>query len=336
MNHYMNVRSIAYLKNQLIKSVEHSNTDSLSQIQPKTTSSGRPIRLGLLFFNPSLRTRLSTQIAASELGIEATVIDTTSQGWPLEFETGSIMNAGTSEHIKEAVSVLDEYFDILAVRSFENAKDDAEIANSHSASRDKNGKTSIVQLIKNYSKRPFVNMESSKQHPLQGLADIITILENQKTAKPKIVLTWTPHVTNLPTAVPRSFTEFCKEFGYDLEVACPKGFEFSVSSDYQVTFNHDQNSALEGADFVYAKSWMPSATNLESKDPKFSNWTIDEQKMGLTKDAYFMHCLPIRRNVVATDNVLDSPKCLVTAQAKNRITAAKIVLSQISKGLNHV
>lgn len=275
----------------------------------------------LLFFNPSLRTRLSMQKAAFNLGIESFIFNLNSEGWQIEFGDGTVMDGNTSEHIIEAAGVISSYFDAIGIRAFaslDNKQDDYQ-------------EKMLNQFIKHCS-IPVVNMESATAHPLQSFADMITIEEYKTVAKPKVVLSWAPHPKALPQAVANSFLHWGNTMDYDLVVTHPKGYELDPAIVGSAQVEYDQNKAFEGADFIYAKNW--AVFNDESYGKVMSrdeSWTIDAEKMALTNNAKFMHCLPIRRNVIATDAVLDSDNSIVIAQANHRITSAQYVLQQLLK-----
>ncbi|MGB3799218.1 MAG: N-acetylornithine carbamoyltransferase [Lewinella sp.] len=269
-----------------------------------------------LFFNPSLRTRLSTEKAGRTLGFEVITMDMAG-GWKLEFEDGVVMNLDRAEHVKEAAGVLSQYCDILAVRSFPGLED-----------RDADYEDRIINAFRKYATVPVISLESGTRHPLQSLADCITIAEHRKVARPKVVLTWAPHPRQLPQAVPNSFAEWMTAWGeVDLVVANPEGFDLAPEFTDGVEVSHDQSEALRGADFVYAKNW--SAYEPYGATTDRTDWLVDDAKMGLTNDAYFMHCLPVRRNVVVSDGVLDSPRSLVLQQANNRTWSAAAVLEAL-------
>ena len=278
---------------------------------------GQNKSLGMLFFNPSLRTRLSTQKAAHNLGLKTMVMNFNDEGWKLEFEDGVEMSASSSEHIKEAAAVISQYCDMVAIRAFASLNDK---------------KTDESELVLNnfvrYSSVPIINMESATAHPLQALADAITIKEHKKSDRPKVVLTWAPHPKPLPHAVANSFIKMVKKISADFVIARPKGYSLNSKIENQVRSTSDQKEALKNADFVYAKNWC-SYENYGKILKSDSEWMITSEKMNLTNNAKFMHCLPIRRNVVATDNVLDSPNSLVIEQAKNRIYASQLILKKL-------
>ena len=283
----------------------------------KFNSLGQNKSLGMLFFNPSLRTRLSTQKAAHNLGLKTMIMNFNDEGWKLEFEDGVEMSASSSEHIKEAAAVISQYCDMVAIRAFASLNDK---------------KTDESELILNnfvrYSSVPIINMESATAHPLQALADAITIKENKTSDRPKVVLTWAPHPKPLPHAVANSFIKMVKKINADFVIARPEGYRLNSKIENQVRSTSDQKEAFENADFVYAKNWC-SYENYGKILKSDSEWMITSEKMNLTNNAKFMHCLPIRRNVVATDNVLDGPNSLVINQAQNRIYASQLILKKL-------
>ena len=278
---------------------------------------GQNKSLGMLFFNPSLRTRLSTQKAAHNLGLKTMIMNFNDEGWKLEFEDGVEMSASSSEHIKEAAAVISQYCDMVAIRAFASLNDK---------------KTDESELVLNnfvrYSSVPIINMESATAHPLQALADAITIKENKTSDRPKVVLTWAPHPKPLPHAVANSFIKMVKKINADFVIARPEGYSLNSKIENQIRSTSDQKEAFENADFVYAKNWC-SYENYGKILKSDSEWMITSEKMNLTNNAKFMHCLPIRRNVVATDNVLDGPNSLVINQAQNRIYASQLILKKL-------
>lgn len=276
---------------------------------------GKNKTLGMIFFNPSLRTRLSTQKAALNLGMSVIVMNINQEGWQIEFEDGAVMNGDKQEHIKEAVAVVSQYCDVLGVRTFANLTD-----------REKDYKEEVLHKFVQYSSVPIISLESATKHPLQSLADLLLIEEHKTVAKPKVVLTWAPHPRALPQAVPNSFVEWTKRANVELTVACPEGYALEDGLMEGVNITHDQNAAFEGADFVYAKNWSSyhDYGKILSQD---TAWTVTQEKMELTNKAKFMHCLPIRRNVIATDAVIDNSK--VIELAGNRVFAAQAVLKRI-------
>lgn len=272
----------------------------------------------LLFFNSSLRTRLSTEIAAQNLGMKVITMDM-SQSWKWELEEGTAMRFDTVEHIKDAAKVISAFADIIGIRAFPTLKD-----------KEADYQDNLLKKFMQYTEVPVVNMESAIRHPLQSLTDMMTIKEFQKTEKPKVVLTWAPHPKALPQAVSNSFLEWAAETGHEVTITHPKGYELSNEFTEGHTIEYDQKRAFAGADFIYAKNWSSFSQYGKILD-KSEKWRIDEQLMSLTDDAKFMHCMPIRRNVVATDAVLDSPNSLLYKQAKNRLHAAEYVINKLLK-----
>ncbi len=275
-------------------------------------------RVGCIFLNPSLRTRVSTQIAAQQLGMEAIVLNMDKEGWALEMQEGAIMNKGTVEHIKDAAGVLGSYFDILALRAFPSLTQKEEDVTDFV----------LHQFIK-YSGIPVVSLESAIRHPLQSLADQLTIQELSKGNKrPKVVLTWAPHIKAIPHAVANSFAEWTLGMGHNLTICHPEGYELDAEFTQGARITHDQSDALQGADFVYVKNW--SAFNDYGKilctDER---WMLTEAHLKHAPEAKVMHCLPVRRNVELSDEILDGSRSLVQQQAFNRIFAAQAVLSKL-------
>lgn len=277
---------------------------------------GKNRTIAMLFFNPSLRTRLSTQKAALNLGMNVMVMNFTGEGWSLEYGDGTIMDQGNSEHVKEAAQVVSQYCDVLAIRAFaklENKKDDYS--------------EKVLKSFIKHASVPIVNMESATAHPLQALADAITIEEYKQKDKPKVVLSWAPHPKALPQAVANSFVKMMQRMDADFVITHPVGFELASQITNKVPIDYNQQNALKDADFVYVKNW--SSYQDYGKTNNDTSWTITEQKMELTNQAKFMHCLPVRRNVVVEDNVLDSDNSIVIQQADNRTYAAQLVLKKI-------
>lgn len=281
---------------------------------------GRDKRLGLLFLNPSMRTRISTQIAAANLGMEAIVFNVGQEGWTLEFEDEAIMSGSTVEHVKDAAPVLGEYFDILGVRTFptlNNKEDDySEL---------------FIRQFQKYSGVPIVSLESATLHPLQSLTDIITITETFKESKrmPKIVLTWAPHVKALPQCVANSFSQWINAWGHaEFVIAHPEDYDLDPAFTKGAAITHDQDYALQDADFVYVKNWSTynDYGRIYCNDP---SWMLTTEKLNRTNHAKVMHCLPVRRNVELSDDVLDGFSSVVTLQASNRVWAAQAVLSEL-------
>jgi len=278
---------------------------------------GKGKTMGLLFFNPSLRTRLSTHKAALNLGMSVMTMDMDKHGWKLEFEDGAVMNATTAEHIREGAAVISQYCDVIGIRTFPTLTD-----------RDRDYNEHILSQFIQYSTVPIVSLESATRHPLQSLTDLITIREHQKTERPKVVLSWAPHPKALPQAVANSFVEWMIAADMDLTITHPKGYELSTEFTQNVSIEYEQKKAFEGADFIYTKNW--SSYNYYGKIfAQKQNWMITPDKMAVTNEAYFMHCLPVRRNVVVADAVIDSEQSLVIQQANNRTYAAQAVLQNM-------
>ncbi len=287
------------------------------------TELGRNRTLLMLFFNSSLRTRLSTQKAAMNLGMNVMVLDVNQGAWKLETERGVVMDGDRPEHLLEAIPVMGCYCDVIGIRSF---------ARFESKEEDY-GERILEQFIR-YSGRPVFSMEAATRHPLQSFADLITIEEHKRTERPKVVLTWAPHPKALPQAVPNSFAEWMNAADYDLVITHPEGYELDPQFVGRARVEYDQRRAFEGADFIYAKNWAayrdPHYGEVLSKDRA---WTVDAEKMALTNDAYFMHCLPVRRNMIVTDEVIEGPRSLVIPEAANREIAAQVVLGRLLEGL---
>ncbi len=283
----------------------------------KNKKLGKNKTLGMLFFNSSLRTRLSTQKAALNLGMNVMVMNFTSEGWTLEFEDGAVMNSGTSEHIKEAAAVVSQYCDIIAIRAFAGLVD-----------KDKDNAEIVLSGFLKYATVPVVNMESATGHPLQSLADAITMPEHKTKHRPKVVLTWAPHPKALPQAVANSFVQMMQLQDADFVITHPEGYELNPEITKDSKIEYDQDKAFENADFIYAKNWSnyKEYGQITNSDP---NWTVTADKMKLTNNAKFMHCLPVRRNVIVTDEVIDSENSIVIEQANNRTYAAQLVLQKI-------
>jgi N-succinyl-L-ornithine transcarbamylase len=277
---------------------------------------GKNKTLALLFFNPSLRTRLSTEKAAFNLGMRLMTLNP-GESWKIEFEDGAVMNADRAEHIREAAAVISKYADIIGVRTFPSLTD-----------RDRDYADFILQKFIEHAQVPVISLESAIRHPLQSLTDWITIEEYKHTERPKVVLTWVPHPKALPQAVPNSFLEWMQCANVDLVLTHPEGYELAPAFTTKVKVEYDQRKAFEGADFIYAKNWSSYEKygQVLSQD---TAWMITADKMELTNDGKFMHCLPVRRNVVVEDAVIDGPQSLVIEQANNRTFAAQAVLKSI-------
>ena len=283
---------------------------------------GKHKAMGLFFMNPSLRTRLSTQRAAMNLGLNTMTMDLTKDTWKLETKLGVTMDGEAAEHAKEAIAVMGQYCDLIGVRSFPQLKDQTE-----------DYAEEVLGLFKQYAGVPVVSLESATLHPLQSLADLMTIEEYKRKPRPKVVLTWAAHPKALPQAVPNSFARWLGSADVELVITHPEGYELAPQFTQNATIEYDQNKALTGADFVYAKNWASYLHygKILSHD---RTWQITQQKMQLTDNAYFMHCLPVRRNVIVSDQVLDSPQSIVIEQARNRLFAAQAVLKTLLESAN--
>ena len=312
MTHYTSVNDIDNINSWI------NEAKQLKENPLKYADLGKNKTLGLLFFNSSLRTRLSTQKAALNLGMDPIVMNVSGDAWGIEFGDGTVMNGNTAEHIKEAAAVVSQYCDIIAVRAFPTLID-----------KDKDESEHVLAAFKKYASVPIVNMESATGHPLQALTDAITISEHTKKTKPKVVLSWAPHVKALPHAVANSFVQVMQKMDVDFVITHPEGYNLNseITKNTPVTYN--QEDAFANADFVYVKNW--SSYNDYGKVLSTSqDWMITKQKLG---EAKFMHCLPVRRNVIVEDAVLDSDNSLVIQQANNRTYAAQLVLKKILKDL---
>lgn len=284
---------------------------------------GKNKTLLMIFFNSSLRTRLSTQKAAMNLGMNVMVLDVNQGAWKLETEYGVVMDGDKAEHLLEAIPVMGSYCDIIGVRSFAGLKDKAADYEERV----------IEQFIK-YSGRPVFSMEAATRHPLQSFADLITIEEFKTVERPKVVLTWAPHPNPLPQAVGNSFAEWMNATDYDFVITHPHGYELDEKFVGNARVEYDQLKAFEGADFIYAKNWSayadPNYGKVLSRD---RSWTVDAAKMAVTNNAYFMHCLPVRRNMIVADEVIDSERSIVIPEAANREISAQTVIKRLLEGL---
>ena len=273
----------------------------------------------MIFFNSSLRTRLSTQKAAMNLGMNVMVLDVNQGAWKLETERGVVMDGDKAEHLLEAIPVMGSYCDIIGVRSFAGLKD-----------RKEDYEERVIEQFIKYSGRPVFSMEAATRHPLQSFADMITIEEHKRTQRPKVVLTWAPHPKALPQAVANSFAEWVLKSDYELVITHPKGYELDDKYTRGATIEYDQRKAFEGADFIYAKNWSAyKGDNYGKVLCEDRDWTVDAEKMALTNNAYFMHCLPVRRNMIVTDEVIESEASLVIPEAANREISAQVVLKRM-------
>ena len=280
---------------------------------------GRNKTLGLIFYNSSLRTRISSQKAAYNLGMDVIVLNIGSDGWKLESKDGVVMDQGTAEHIKEAAAVISEYVDVIGIRCFASLKD-CTVDYSEE----------VLQNFIKHATVPIVNLESSTLHPLQSFADLITIETNKTKPRPKVVLTWAPHPSALPQAVANSFIEWMKEADVELVVTHPKGYELAPEFSGGIATEYDQKKAFEGADFIYAKNWSSYTEYGQILNSDLS-WCVNSDKMLVTDNAKFMHCLPVRRNVVVSDEVIDSENSIVIEQAGNRVVSIQTILEEFLK-----
>lgn len=317
MRNFTNVHDIGDLRTAVAEALEvKTNRFGYKNLGENKT-------LLMLFFNSSLRTRLSTQKAAMNLGMNVMVLDVNQGAWKLETERGVIMDGDKPEHLLEAIPVMGCYCDVIGVRSFarfESKADDYE--------------EKIINQFIRYSGCPVFSMEAATRHPLQSFADLITIEEYKTVERPKVVMTWAPHPKALPQAVPNSFAEWMNAAGYDFVITHPHGYELAPEFVGNAKVEYDQDKALEGADFVYAKNWSaymdPNYGKVINTD---RSWTVTAEKMALTNNAYFMHCLPVRRNMIVSDDVIEGPRSLVIPEAANREISAQVVLKRILEGL---
>ena len=321
MRYFSNVKDLGDLR-QALQEAKKIKNDRF-----KYVALGKNKTLLMVFFNSSLRTRLSTQKAAMNLGMNVIVLDVNQGAWKLETARGVVMDGDKSEHLLEAIPVMGCYCDIIGVRSFAGLKD-----------RDYDYAETVFNQFVQYSGRPVFAMETATVHPLQAFADLITIDEYKEVKRPKVVLTWAPHPKALPQAVPNSFAEWMNAADVDFVVTHPQGYELDPQFVGNAVVEYDQKKALEGADFVYAKNWScPGVTNpadygkVLSKD---MNWTIDTEHMSWTNNAHFMHCLPVRRNMIVSDDVIESPRSIVIPEAANREISATVVIKRMLESLN--
>ena len=313
MKHFTSVHDVTNLDQLVSKAM----TFKENTIQPNLAAGKK---VGLIFFNPSLRTRLSAQIAAQNLGAEAIVLDIGKDGWSLEFKSSVRMDGNKAEHIKEAAGVLGKYFDLLGIRTFPELVD-----------RTADYTETLLSTFLKYAGVPVVSLESGTRHPLQSLADIMTIKQHWKEIKkPKVVLTWAPHVKALPQAVPNSFVEWMIAADVDFSIANPEAYDLATDFRKEVPVYHDQIEALQNADFVYVKNWSSYEQygQIVSQD---NSWTFSNEHLAMTNNAKVMHCLPVRRGLVIKDEVLDGPNSIHLEQAENRIYATQAVFNELLK-----
>ena len=317
MRNFLTVNDIGDLKGAVKEALE------IKADRYKYCELGKNKTLMMVFFNSSLRTRLSTQKAALNLGMNVIVLDINQGAWKLETERGVIMDGDKPEHILEAIPVMGSYCDVIGVRSFARFENKADDYNE----------VILNQFIK-YSGRPVFSMEAATRHPLQSFADLITIEEHKTKERPKVVLTWAPHPKALPQAVPNSFAEWMNAADYDFVITHPKGYELDPQFVGNARVEYDQMKAFEGADFIYAKNWAAyTGDNYGKVLCTDRSWTVSDRQMAVTNNAHFMHCLPVRRNMIVTDDVRESPRSLVIPEAANREISATVVLKRIIENL---
>ncbi|MCR5574534.1 MAG: acetylornithine carbamoyltransferase [Bacteroidaceae bacterium] len=320
MRYFSRVKDLGDLQ-QALQEAEEIKNDRYKYVEL-----GKNKTLLMVFFNSSLRTRLSTQKAAMNLGMNVIVLDVNQGAWKLETERGVVMDGDKSEHLLEAIPVMGCYCDIIGVRSFAGLSD-----------RDYDYAETVFNQFVQYSGRPVFAMETATVHPLQAFADLITIEEHKEVKRPKVVMTWAPHPKALPQAVPNSFAEWMNAADVDFVITHPQGYELDPEFVGNAVVEYDQQKALEGADFVYAKNWScPGVTNLADYGKVLSkdmSWTVDTEHMSWTNNAHFMHCLPVRRNMIVTDDVIENPRSLVIPEAANREISATVVLKRILQSI---
>jgi N-succinyl-L-ornithine transcarbamylase len=317
MRNFTSVKDIGNIQEALLKAKAVKENPFSNQALGKNKTAL------LIFFNSSLRTRLSTQKAALNLGMNVIVLDVNQGAWKLETEAGVIMDGDKPEHMLEAIPVMGAYCDVIGVRSFAQFE----------SKEDDYNETVLSQFIR-YAGKPVFSMEAATRHPLQSFADLITIEAYKQKAQPKVVLTWAPHPKALPQAVPNSFAEWMNATDYEFVITHPEGYELHEDFVGNAIVEYDKVKAYKDADFIYAKNWSAFA------DPNYGkvlstdrDWTVDAKKMSLTNNAYFMHCLPVRRNMIVTDEVIESAQSIVVPQATNRVVSAQVVLSEILQSL---
>ena len=320
MKTFFNVEDLGNLNDALAEAKEIKNNRFGYQ------ELGKNKTLLMIFFNNSLRTRLSTQKAAMNLGMNVIVLDVNAGAWKLETERGVIMDGDKSEHLLEAIPVMGSYCDIIGIRSFAGLSD-----------RDFDYAETIVNQFVKYSGRPVFAMETATVHPLQAFADLVTIEEYKQTARPKVVLSWAPHCKSLPQAVPNSFAQWMNAADVDFVITHPEGYELDPKFAGNAKIEYNQKKAFENADFIYAKNWScPGVSNIAdygkiiNKDP---SWTVDTEHMSWTNNGYFMHCLPVRRGLIVTDDVIESDHSLVIPEAANREISAEVIMKRMLESL---
>lgn len=322
MKKFTSVSDVENLQ-EIIKKALQIKENPLSE-----TGKGKGKTIGLVFLNSSLRTRLSSQIAAQNLGLNVLTLNAAQEAWNLEFADGAIMNGDTVEHIKDAIEVLNQYCDIIAVRCFAGMKSKEDDVNEN-----------ILSQFEQHAKVPVISLESATRHPLQSLADCITITENWnfdklgENRKPKVVLTWAPHIKPIAQAVGNSFAEWMQEMDVEFVITNPEGYDLDKNFTKEIEVIHDQEEALKDADFIYVKNWS-SFDDYAAMPEVNENWMLTNKKLSVTNNAKVMHCLPVRRNVELSDEVMDGKNSIIYQQAKNRIFSAQAVFSEILDELN--
>ncbi|MCW3162782.1 N-acetylornithine carbamoyltransferase [Chryseobacterium oryctis] len=317
MKKFTSVSDIENLQ-QIIKKALQIKENPLSE-----TEKGKGKTIGLVFLNSSLRTRLSSQIAAQNLGLNVLTLNAAQEAWNLEFADGAVMDGNTVEHIKDAIEVLNQYCDIIAVRCFAGMKNKEDDVNE-----------SILSQFEKHAKVPVISLESATRHPLQSLADCITITENwNEERKPKVVLTWAPHIKPIAHAVGNSFTEWMQEMDVDFVITNPEGYDLDKNFTKDTTVIHNQEEAFKDADFIYVKNWSSFDDYAEMPEVK-EDWMLTNEKLKNTNNAKVMHCLPVRRNLELSDEVMDGENSIIYQQAKNRIFSAQTVFSEILDEIN--
>jgi len=320
MKSFFNVNDIG----DLGKAIEEARQVKNNRFAWKSLGENKTILL--VFFNNSLRTRLSSQKAATNLGMNPIVLNIGQDSWKLETELGVVMDGDKSEHLREAIPVMANYCDIIGVRSFAGLVD-----------READYAETVLKQFVDYSGKPVISLESSTVHPCQAFADLITIEEYKTVKRPKVVLTWAPHPKSLPQAVPNSFAEWMNAADVDFVITHPEGYELDPRFAGDAKIEYDQYKALEGADFVYAKNWScPGVTDPRNYGKILSmdmGWTVDAKHMAVTNNAFFMHCLPVRRNMIVSDDVIDSPRSLVIPEAANREISVQVVMKRMLEGI---
>jgi len=313
MQHFISAEDVKDIDRLINNAIEYKNNPN------KDSSLGIGKRLGLLFMNPSLRTRISTQIAASNLGMDTYVLNVGNDNWQLEFDENAIMNGTTVEHIKDAAPIFGEYFDIIGLRTFPTLKD----KNSDYSEK-------VIKSLQKYANIPVISLESATLHPLQSLTDLVTIQETfTEKRKPKVVLTWAPHIKPIPQCVSNSFAQWVNKWGgAEFVITHPEGYDLDTKYTYGAQITHDQKEALEDADYIYVKNWSSYSQYGEVLTPG-DGWMLTEKHLHNTNNAKVMHCLPVRRNVELSGEVLDSKHALTTRQASNRVWAAQAVLGDM-------